>query len=112
MLPWLALLSDLFRRCHLWEQLGRRVCQQPQTVNELRAALKEEWQHLDLLFLCDVSVLQCSVAGVDKEGTDLYKNGFVTGLTVLTVLEPCGLRASQLLCNYWIINHEFCKIFR
>lgn len=48
-LPWPALSPDLSPIEHLWDQLDRRVRrrrQQPHTLNELRAALTEEWQRI------------------------------------------------------------------
>ena len=48
-LPWPALSPDLSPIEHLWDKLHRRVRrrrQQPQTLNELRAALTEEWQRI------------------------------------------------------------------
>ena len=48
-LPWLALSPDLSPIEHLWDQLDRMVRkrqQQLQTLNQLRATLMEEWQHI------------------------------------------------------------------
>ena len=48
-LPWPALSPDLSRIEDLLDQLDRMVCkrqQQPQTLDQLRAALVEEWQHI------------------------------------------------------------------
>ena len=48
-LPWPALWPDLSPIEHLWDQLDRRVRkrqQQPQTLNQLLAALMEEWQRI------------------------------------------------------------------
>ena len=49
MLLWPVLSLDLSPIEHLWGQLDRRVHrrrQQSQTLNELRAALTEEWQRI------------------------------------------------------------------
>ena len=48
-LPWPALSPDLSPREHLWDQLDRRVRkhqQQPKTLDQLQAALTEEWQRI------------------------------------------------------------------
>ena len=48
-LPWPGLSPDLSPIEHLWDQLDRRDRrrhQQPQTLNELCAALTEEWQSI------------------------------------------------------------------
>ena len=48
-LPWPALSPDLSQIEHLWDQPDRRVRkrqQQPQTLDQLRAALTEEWQRI------------------------------------------------------------------
>ena len=48
-LSWPALSPDLSPIEHLWDQLDRRVLkrqQQPQTLDQLRAALMEEWQRI------------------------------------------------------------------
>ena len=48
-LPWPALSPDLSPIEHLWDQLDRRVRkrrQQPATLDQLRAALTEEWQRI------------------------------------------------------------------
>ena len=48
-IPWPALPSDMAPIEHLWDCLDRRVRQrrhQPQTLNELRNALNQEWRHI------------------------------------------------------------------
>ena len=48
-LPWPALSPDLSLIKYLWDQLDRRVRkrqQQPKTLDQLRAALTEEWQRI------------------------------------------------------------------
>ena len=48
-LPWPALSTDLSPIEHLWDQLDRIVRkrqQQPQKLDQLRAALMEEWQRI------------------------------------------------------------------
>ena len=48
-IPWPALSSDMAPIEHLWDCLDRRVCQrrhQPQTLNELRNALNQEWRRI------------------------------------------------------------------
>ena len=49
MLPWPALSPNLLPVEHLWDQLDemvRKRQQQPQTLDQLRAALMEEWQRI------------------------------------------------------------------
>ena len=52
MLPWSALSADLSPVELLWDQLDRMVRkrqQQPQTLDQLHAALTEEWQNIPKL---------------------------------------------------------------
>ena len=48
-LPWPALSPDLSPIEHLWDELDKRVRrhpQQPESVDQLRTALLEEWNNI------------------------------------------------------------------
>jgi hypothetical protein len=50
-IPWPALSSDLSPIEHLWDELGRRVrngLNPPETLDELRRALIQEWNNIPL----------------------------------------------------------------
>ena len=53
-LDWPALFPDLAPIEHLWDELGRRIHnrrRQPTNVNELQAALRQEWNNMPQAFI-------------------------------------------------------------
>jgi transposase len=53
-LPWPALSPDLSPIEHLWDELGRRVrngLNPPETLDELRRALIQEWNNIPQSFI-------------------------------------------------------------
>ena len=53
-LPWPALSPDLNPIEHLWDKLGRRVrngLNPPETLDELRRALIQEWNNIPQAFI-------------------------------------------------------------
>jgi hypothetical protein len=53
-LPWPALSPDLKLIKHLWDELGRRVrngLNPPETLDELRRALIQEWNNIPQAFI-------------------------------------------------------------
>jgi transposase len=53
-LPWPALSPDLNPIAHLWDELGRRVrngLNPPETLDELRRALIQEWNNIPQTFI-------------------------------------------------------------
>lgn len=72
-LPWPALSADLSLIEHLWDQLDRMVRkrqQQPQTLDQLNAALTEEWQNIPKLsiYRLIVSMLRRCVVVIKNRG--------------------------------------------
>ena len=68
-LPWPALSPDLNPIDHVWDELGRRVrngLNPPETLDELRWALIQEWNNIPQTFIRNLIGSTLSIRAITK----------------------------------------------
>jgi transposase len=74
-LPWPALSPDLSPIEHLWDELGRRVrngLNPPETLDELRRALIQEWNNIPQAFIIGSMRRRCQAVINARGGHTRY----------------------------------------